>query len=123
MNKNMKKKLLLASLLGGSLLSTGCVGNQKVFDGGHTFDKAIIYNNDEALIVDVETYTICGDGQQIQVELKDGTVLVSSTFNTILVDGDGLSANDIAVSLVGEDGNVYYYNSETKSEKILVNEK
>lgn len=45
-----------------------------------------------------------------------------SSFNTILIKEDDISANDIAISLVGEDGEVYYWNPDTK-EKSLINNK
>lgn len=117
MNK-IKKNILLASLIGGSVLTTGC--NYKMMDFEYSFDKAIIYNDDNALIVDIDSWTDY-DGEQLQIITGD-TVMVVSSFNTILVkENDSLTSNDIAVSLVGEDGNVYYYDSDTK-EKVLVNE-
>lgn len=70
-------------------------------------DKVIIYNDDNAVIFDIN--------EHVFVEEENNSV--------IYIDEDsGISANDIAVSLVGEDGTVYYYNSETK-EKVLINQK
>ncbi len=75
------------------------------------YDKAIIYNDNNAVIFDITE-----SNSPIKFDdVKDGSV--------IYVDEDqGISANDIAVTLVGEDGCVYYYSSETK-EKELVNKK
>lgn len=69
------------------------------------YDKAIVVNGDNAVIFDVTSeYFVKTEGD-----------------NVIYVDEDkGISANDIAISLVGEDGMVTYYNSET-AEKVLIN--
>lgn len=117
MNKKLKRKIFLASILGGSILTTGC--NYNLIDTKYTFDKAVIYNDSNALIVDIDTWTDY-DGEQLQVTTDDGTVLIVSSFNTILIKEDDLNANDIAISLVGEDGEVYYWDSDKKT-KVLVN--
>lgn len=74
------------------------------------YDKFIIYNGDNAIIFDGTEY-----GDLISTKSENASI--------IYIDEDsGISANDIAVKLVGEDGNVYYYNSET-NEKVLINQK
>lgn len=73
-----------------------------------TCNKAVILNEDNALIVDITS-------------LDDGFFDCENCSVVYVDESKGVSANDIAVSLVGEDGEVYYYNYETK-QKVLIKE-
>lgn len=79
------------------------------YEKAKKIDKVLLYNSDNAIIFD-----------------KEDDALECMQFDNcsiIYIDEDsGISANDIAVKLVGEDGNVYYYNSQTE-EKVLINQK
>lgn len=90
------------------LVSIFGVANKQI-EKEEKMDKVLLYNSDNAVIFD-----------------KEDEALENMNFDNcsiIYIDEDsGISANDIAVSLVGEDGTVYYYNSETK-EKTLINQK
>ena len=62
-----------------------------MFDTNYTFDKAIIQKGDKEIIVDIESWTDY-DGEQLQLELTDGSVILVSSYNTILVcTNDGKS--------------------------------
>ena len=97
--KSLKKTILYGgAIVLGSIVSIAYKAEK--FD----YEKAIIFNDDNAIIIDRD----------------DFNTIDASKSNIIYVDEDkGLSANDIAVSLVGEEGTIYYYDSK---EKTLVNE-
>lgn len=107
---NLEAKSFRNYFIGAGILS-GIVSCSIVFlmsKINPKYEKVIVYNDDNAVIFDI---TECNES----LKVKDA--------NVIYVDEDkGISANDIAVTLVGEDGCVYYYNSETK-EKELLNKK
>ncbi len=96
---NRKFSLKFGILTGLIVFSLGTIQFLK------KYDKAIVVNGDNAVIFDVTS----------------GYFFMPVNDNVIYVDEDkGISANDIAISLVGEDGIVTYYNSET-DEKVLIN--
>lgn len=101
-------RILMA--LGGTMMISFVLGiGVKEASKRKEIDKILLYNGDNAIIFDKEDDSI----ENMQFD----------NCSVIYIDEDkGISANDIAVSLVGEDGTVYYYNSETK-EKTLINQK
>ena len=112
---NKYQKLAIAGLSSAIITSTltGC-NNHKVWEFEYTFNKAIIFNNNVATIVTVKNWTDY-DGEQIQLELEDGTVLVTSSFDTKLVYEDGnITAEDIARAIGGKDVEITYL-EEAKS--------
>lgn len=82
----MKKKLALAaaSILGVACLS-GC--NKQMMDFNYKFDKARINMGDEWIDVDLKKWTDYEDGDQLQLTLEDGTVMVVHSMNCILYKG------------------------------------
>ena len=76
------KILLLITLLAAIACLTSC--NRTVFDTQYTFDKAIIQRAGGEQVVDIKSWRDY-DGEQIQLELTDGSVIVVSSYNTILV--------------------------------------
>lgn len=82
----MKKKLALvaASILGVACLSS-C--NKQMIDLNLKFDKARVNMGDEWIDVDLKKWTDYEDGDQLQLTLEDGTVMVVHSMNCILYKG------------------------------------
>lgn len=64
----------------------GCYGNKTTFDFTKTYEHALIKIEDEWVTVDVEQWNDY-EGEQIQLLLKDGTVLLIHSQNCILYTG------------------------------------
>lgn len=83
------KIFILILCLAVATTLTGC--NRMVFDTQYTFDKAIIQRADGEQIVDIKSWRDY-EGEQIQLELTDGSIIIVSSYNTILVcTNDGKS--------------------------------
>jgi hypothetical protein len=80
----MKKLVAIISMLVLMLCFTGC--NQQVFDTNYTFDRAYVKIGEEWKDIEIKTW---GDyeGEQLQLKLQDGTVLVVHAANCILYNG------------------------------------
>lgn len=78
-----RKTIILITLITLITILTAC--NKTMFDTNYTFDKAIIQKGDKEIIVDIESWTDYDDGEQLQLELTDGSVILVSSYNTILV--------------------------------------
>lgn len=87
----MKKKVIgIIIALCGCVMLTGC--NKSVFDTNYSFDKAIIYRNGTEQVVNIKKWDDY-EGEQIQLTLDDGSVVLVSSYNCILVHtNDGESA-------------------------------
>lgn len=114
-NLLLKKKAIamaIASSLSTTTL-TGC-GNQTLFDTQYVFNKAIILSENSALIVEVDSWTDYEDGEQIQIKTKEGAVILTSSYDTKLIDdrNSTVTAEDIARGILGEDVEITYL-SET----------
>lgn len=82
----MKKFLvLIATLVLSITCLVGC--NQQVFDFNYRFDKAYVKIGNEWKDVSVKTWNDY-EGEQIQLTLQDGTVLVVHSANCILYNGE-----------------------------------
>lgn len=80
----MKKiKIALALVIIAALVLTGC--NKQIFDFQYTFDTAIVTINGEAKVYSISSWTDYTDGEQLQLILQDGSVILVSSYNTILV--------------------------------------
>lgn len=84
----MKKKILCLILICmfafSTIFLTGC--NQQVFDFNYTFNYAYVKIGDKW--VDLEITKWCDyEGEQLQLTLKDGTVMIVSSINCILYNG------------------------------------
>ena len=111
-NLNFRKKacvLALTSTIAVTTL-TGC-GNRTVVDTQLTFNKALIFSNDYVTIVEIQKWADY-DGEQLQIKTKDGLVILTSSFDTKLIDdrNSDISAEDIARSIMGEDVTINYLN-------------
>lgn len=82
----MKKRILtiLATLAVSFGCLTGC--NYQVIDLNYKFDKAHVKIGDEWTTVELKMWADY-DGEQFQLTLKDGTVMVVSSVNCILYNG------------------------------------
>lgn len=69
-----------------TMVLSGC--NRTFFDGNYTFDKAVIQRGGEEQVVDVKGWRDY-EGEQIQLELTDGSVILVSSYNCILVNTNG----------------------------------
>lgn len=86
MKKQIKISILAFCCAAIALIATSC--NRTVFDTQYTFDKAIIQRVGGEQVVDIKSW--CDyEGEQIQLELKDGSVIIVSSYNTILVCTSG----------------------------------
>ena len=91
----MKKRIIIAiAALCGCAILTGC--NKTMFDTEYTFDKAVINLGDKTITVNVDKWTDY-EGEQLQIITKDGTVILTSSYNCILLKTD--SDEDIAGAL------------------------
>ena len=80
----MKKiKIILALVVTTALLLTGC--NKQILDFQYDFDAAIVTLNGESKLYRIDKWTDYQDGEQLQLTLQDGSVILVSTYNTILV--------------------------------------
>lgn len=80
---------LLAGLIAATLtvvVSLTCVGcNKNILDTSYTFEKAIVYIGGEWREVEVKKWTDFDDGDQIQIETKDGYVYLVHSCNITLI--------------------------------------
>lgn len=79
----LKKKIAaVACVVAASALFTGC--NKQIFDFNYTFDKAVITVNGESKVYSIDSWTDY-EGEQLQLTLTDGSVILVSSYNTILI--------------------------------------
>lgn len=81
--------------------------NKSFFDTQWTFNKAIIFNGNNAVIIPIIKWRDY-DGEQLQVVTSFGMTLLLSSFNSKLVydEKSSMKAYDFAKMYVGEDGKV-----------------
>lgn len=95
----MKKRtigILCGLTLCGAFL-TGC--NKTVLDTNYTFDTAIITIAGETHKVKIDKW--CDyEGEQLQLVLKDGSKILVSSYNTILIKTD--NGESELLDLIGE---------------------
>lgn len=80
----MKKIILILVIVTLVCLLTAC--NYQIFDFNYKFTHAYVKIGDTWTNVEIKTWTDY-EGEQLQLTLKDGTVLVVSSVNCILYDG------------------------------------
>jgi len=84
----MRKRLIaLCTVIVMSLSLTSC--NKDIFDGNFTFNKAIITRHNEKGEAYEQVIDIVGwkdyEGEQLQLRLPDGTVMIVNSVNCILL--------------------------------------
>ena len=86
----MKKKIITAVLT--AIIALQCVSmagcNKQIFDLNYEFKNAYVKIGDEWVDLEIKTWTDYEDGEQIQLILMDGTVLVVHSENCILYNGE-----------------------------------
>lgn len=106
----LKKKKLVAVALASVLSTTTLTGcNYTLIDTKMTFNKAIIFGENSVTIIEIESWTDY-DGEQLQIKTTDGAVIVTSSFDTKLIDdrNSSITAEDLARSIMGEDVQINY---------------
>ena len=83
--RKLKIGLILCCAAATMVLS-GC--NRAFFDGNYTFDKAIIQRGGKEQIVEIKSWRDY-EGEQIQLELTDDSIILVSSYNCILVHTNG----------------------------------
>ena len=80
-------KLVIVGLTcAATILLTSC--NKTMFDTNYTFDKAIVVIGTERYEYDIAEWTDY-EGEQFQLKLTDGSIILVSSYNTILVSTSG----------------------------------
>lgn len=116
--KNLKlKPKLISMILAGTITSTtlvGC-GNMKFMDNQFNFNKAIIFKEDNVLILDVYKYITEYD-MQYKIILHDGTCFTCSSSDTKLINEveSGITAEEFAKGIMGEDVQINYLTKKVK---------
>ena len=80
----MIKKIISLFVVVFTLVTLTSCGNYMLLDTTYKYDKVHIHNEDKCF--EVKSWTDY-EGEQIQVELKDGTVILLSSINCTLVHG------------------------------------
>lgn len=108
-----------AAILAGTISLTTLTGcNATIVDTKYTFNKAIIFNDNTATIVEIKKWADY-DGEQLQIITEDGLIIVTSSFDTKLInDNDSeIKAEDIVRSILGEDAVINYLGENTTNSK------
>ena len=119
--KNLRiKPKLVSMILAGTIAGTtlvGC-GNMKFMDNQFYFNKAIIFEKGNVLIVDVYKYIVEYD-MQYKIILNDGTCFICSVNDTKLINevDMGITAEEFAKSIMGEDVEINYLDVKAKTKK------
>ena len=82
----MKKVCFIITILLAMILFTAC--NYQVFDLNYKFTNAYVQIGDEWIDLEIKSWKDYEDGEQLQLTLKDGTVLLVSSINCILYSGE-----------------------------------
>lgn len=84
----MKKFILIIALLFTIVLAIPVAGcNRQVIDLNYKFSRASVYINGEWKDLAIKTWSDY-EGEQLQLTLKDGTVLIVHSANCILYEGE-----------------------------------
>lgn len=110
--KKIKIFTLIASIGLCAAALFGC--NKDMFDTNYTFDKAIVSigNFPNPIVLDIKQWRDY-DGEQIQLILSDDSVILVSSFNTILVKGE----DSLIFKNVEEKSDFYGIYSESQRKK------
>lgn len=78
----MKKILLAILMLLTTICLTGC--NKMILDIDYKFEKCHFHDKD--ICLNIKSWNDY-DGEQIQIKLEDGTVILTSSYNAMLIKG------------------------------------
>lgn len=85
----MKKCRLIAGVVALLVIVTILAGcNYQYIDLNYKFDKAYVKIGEEWRDLDIKAWRDYDDGDQIQITLEDGSVLVVHSVNCILYNGE-----------------------------------
>ena len=79
------KKIIRLLIVVGAIFSLSSCGNYMILDTTYEFNKVHVHNENKCY--DVYAWTDY-EGEQLQVQLEDGTVLLISSINATLVKGE-----------------------------------
>lgn len=88
--------------------------NKDLLDLHFTYKKAIILSGDNAVIADLKSWTDYED-DKIQIKLTDESCILTNVDKVKLINDDDAkedSLKNYAISLVGNENNVIYYDAE-----------
>lgn len=88
----MKKIVSLIAVLCAALTLGSC--NKTLFDTNYTFNKAIITIGDQTYCYDIKSWKDY-EGEQLQITLEDGSTILVSSYNTILINTNDSGTSDI----------------------------
>ena len=86
----MKKQIgvMLATLSASVVMACSLSScNKQIIDWNYNFDRAYVKIGEEWQDLDIRTWTDYDDGEQIQLTLEDGTVLLVHSANCVLYNG------------------------------------
>ena len=119
-NLNIRKKtiaLALAGTLTTATLLTGC-NNKQARDIKKTFNKIIIFNYEDnsATIYEVKSW-IDFDSGQYKIQTIDNFWFTTSIYDSKLINDEDseIKAEDFIMSILGEDAEINYLLTDTKT--------
>lgn len=89
--------------------------NKDIIDWNYTFHQAIILTDEKATIVDISQWKDYEKDDKIQLKLADGTCILTNIDRVKLLNCEEAKENSLenyAVSLVGSDENIEYYQTQ-----------
>lgn len=113
-----KKAVALATAgVLGAVMLTGC--NKQIVDIKYEFNKAIIFRDGTATIIEIEKWNDY-DGEQYQIITSDGLVIITSSYDTKLINdlNSDITAEDVARSIGGEDVEITYLTHEDNNARV-----
>lgn len=81
------KKILICILLLAVMVLCLAACNKQIFDTEYKFTNAYIKVGDEWIDVEIKKWNDYDGSDQIQIVLKDGTVIYTTSLNCILYNG------------------------------------
>ena len=118
--KSKNNSSLLKRIATGALVVATCatlVGcNRSIIDTKYGLDTALIVGDDTAITMDVREWRDY-EGEQYQLNTKDGLIMLTASFDTDLFYGhsDTYSASNFASQAISADGEVYDLSKESNS--------
>jgi hypothetical protein len=118
--KSKKNNSLLKRLATGALVVATCATlagcNRSIIDTKYGLDTALIVGDDTAITMDVKQWRDY-EGEQYQLNTKDGLIMLTASFDTDLFYGhsDTYSASNFANQAVSESGEVYDLANESNN--------
>lgn len=94
--------------------------NKDLLDLHFTYDKAIVLSGENAVITYIDSWKDYEEDDKIQLKLTDGSYILTNADKVKLINDDKAkedSLKNYAISLVGDEQNVVYYDANAKKEK------